>query len=285
MKIEFTATNDDLMEQVKKNLSNINYNQIKEIFRKKDVKVNGLRQSKSVFLKGGEKVEVFYTIKDKTVNVVYEDENILVAEKPQGVETTLKDKTLTNNKCLEEYFPNLIAVHRLDLNTHGLVILAKNKEVYENFINIFKKNQIEKHYMAIVCGKLKTSTDLLTSYAKKINGFTRVFKNKQTDCVQIKTQYNVISYQNNLSLLDINLLTGYTHQIRAHLSFIGNPVLGDNKYGNKTFNKQYHLNKQCLCAYKIIFKIDSANKLNYLNNITLQINPSFNFNKISKQEK
>ena len=276
MKYEFIAKCGELTEQIKDNLKAINYNQIKTLFRKKDIKVDGVRVSNAIFLNGGEKVEIFRPNKSKKkVETIFEDENVIVAVKPQGMETTIKDKTYLESESLEDCFNNAKAVHRLDKNTEGLVVLAKNQMSEKELIRIFRQREIKKYYIALTYGKFNKKEDFLTNYAIKKDNKTIILKKEEKDCLIMKTYYKVLKEENNISMLLIELHTGITHQIRAVLSSLGHFVLGDDKYGNKKINREFKIKKQCLCATKLEFNVNNNSFLSYLNNVKLQIKPTF----------
>lgn len=275
-KFEFPAERGELLSQIKTNCPFLSFNDIKTIFRKKDVLINGLRTKQTVFLDGNETVTIFY--KEKTspnIPIIYEDENILIINKPINVECALKDKTYLNHLCLEEIFAPYHCVHRLDMNTSGLLIMAKNDKVKQEFITLFKNNCVNKSYLAICYGNFAEIEKMLVSYAKKIKGTTIILNQKQQNLVQIKTYYKVIDTKNNLSLVNIKLFTGFTHQIRAHLSSINCFILGDDKYGKKNINNLYKIHKQLLCANHLSFNIPNNSFLSYLNEKTFEIKAPF----------
>lgn len=278
MKIEFIANETgDLVKQTLKQNPQLNFNQLQMAFRKKDVKLNGERLAKSSIINVGDKVEIFLPqAKPAVIDIVYQDENILVVNKPAGMEVTEKDKVFSNSKCLEE-LTNQRAVHRIDKNTQGLVVLAKNQMAYDELLDAFKNGYVKKYYQTIVCGKPKQKQAFLTAYLKKDvkNSIVKIFDKKEPNSVEIKTNYHLIKTNGELSLLFVELPTGKTHQIRAHLAHENLAVLGDEKYGNKQLNKKYSQKKQCLCACKITFSFPSKSKLSYLNNIELKIEPNF----------
>lgn len=278
MKIEFIANEaGDLVKQTLKQNPQLNFNQLQMAFRKKDVKLNGERLAKSSIINVGDKVEIFLPqAKPAVIDIVYQDENILVVNKPAGMEVTEKDKVFSNSKCLEE-LTNQRAVHRIDKNTQGLVVLAKNQMAYDELLDAFKNGYVKKYYQTIVCGKPKQKQAFLTAYLKKDvkNSIVKIFDKKEPNSVEIKTNYHLIKTNGELSLLFVKLLTGKTHQIRAHLAHESLAVLGDEKYGNKQLNKKYSQKKQCLCACEIAFSFPSKSKLSYLNNIELKIEPNF----------
>lgn len=249
----------------------LNFLQIKMAMRKKNIKVNGKKVTDNIALLGGEQIEVFLPDKkEKQIEVIYEDDNLIVANKPVGLETTLKDKVFTNSKCLEEYF-NAKAVHRLDKNTAGLVILAKNQNAENGLTSAFKLKQIDKYYLAVALNNFKEKEAELSAYWSKEENEVKISKEEILNSIQIITSYKVLKQKNELSLLEVKLVTGKTHQIRAHLAFVCHPILGDGKYGNKKINKKFNLSKQLLCAYKIVFNFPETSPLFYLNKVKCEI--------------
>ena len=285
MKIEYKATKSDkLISSILEHNKQLNYNQIKTALRKKDVKVNSKRVNADISIKSDDLIEIFLPAK-KPIEIerIFEDENIVVVNKPQGIEVTKKDKAF-NSLCLEELV-GALACHRIDKNTEGLVILAKNNKVLKEMENGFKTNSIHKNYLTITNGKPKNEAHLF-AYLKKdsVKNMVKISE-KQTDgAVPIETAYKLLKQKGELNLLDVELLTGKTHQIRAHLAYMGLNILGDEKYGDKLFNKKYHIKKQCLCAYKLSFGFNQNSFLNYLNKTEIIISPSFDIEKLIKQQ-
>ncbi len=161
--------------------------------------------------------------------------------------------------------------HRLDRNTTGLVLFAKSQEALNILLDKFKNHEIEKHYHAKVIGIPKNKQATLTAYlfkdAKKSLVYISDVPKKGYE--KIITSYKVIeeNKKENTSILDVNLHTGKTHQIRAHLAHIGYPILGDGKYGNNEINKKFHCKTQMLTSYSITFNfITDSGVLNYLKN-------------------
>lgn len=253
--------------------------------RKKCVKVNGKKATPEVMLKENDlltfyiKDEFFDNIQEenyeflkapKTLKIIYEDENIILLDKKPGV-IVHQDKSY-HFDCLllrlqhylydnGEYNPkeeNCFApalVNRIDRNTGGIVIGAKNAESLRILNQKMKDRELHKFYLCLLINKPKKDNAILSDYLiknEKTNKVT-VLRNKKQGAKKILTKYSVLETNNNLTLCEVELLTGRTHQIRAHMSSIGCPILGDNKYGNKKLNQKYSLSKQCLYSYKLAF--------------------------------
>lgn len=231
------------------------------LLREKDIKVNGVRVGASVPLKAGDEVTYYTTPKQeglKSHNTVYEDENILIADKLDGVETSA---LLCELQAGGEYY----AVHRLDRNTKGLLVFAKNKGAEDELLSAFKERRVEKTYLARCKNDFKTDKAVLTAYLKKDaeNSTVKVFDKEVKGSVKIITEYRVLEKQGDTALVEVTLHTGKTHQIRAHTAHIGCPVLGDSKYGDSALNKKYGAKRQCLVSYRLSFKLSGG--LEYLN--------------------
>ena len=284
MKKEFVATSGgDLIKVCLDCCPKLNYNQLKTALRKKDVKINGTRTSKTTNVSIGDKIEIFLpNEKLRLVDYIYQDDFVAVAVKPQGVETTTDDK-MFDSESLEE-LTSYKACHRLDKNTEGLVVLAKTDRAYSEILQAFKNEQVHKKYLCVVTGKPKAKANL-TGYLVKDakNSIVKIFDTKQPNSSVVKTNYKLLEQVRELSLLEVELLTGKTHQIRAHLSHTGLNILGDNKYGDKQMNKKYGIKKQLLCAYKLKFEFDKNSFLSYLNDLDYQISPSFNLSEVANK--
>ncbi|HCF64707.1 MAG TPA: RluA family pseudouridine synthase [Clostridiales bacterium] len=249
-------------------------NTIYKALRKKDIRINDIKVNSNVFLQTGDSVKIF--ISDEFLfkqnhcnfNKVYEDDNILIIDKPAEIEVTGSDSITS---ILKRQYAYIEPCHRLDRNTTGLLIFAKNKDALDILLQKFKNREIEKHYKAMVYGIPNIKSQTLEAYLFKDNKKALVYisDTPQKGYVKIVTSYKVLekNIEKNYCILDIQLHTGKTHQIRAHLAHIGYPIIGDGKYGINKINKQFGYKTQQLCSsyIKFNFKTD-AKILNYLSN-------------------
>ncbi len=272
--------------------------------RSKRIKVNNKRSEISYRLKENDLVSLYindeffaeskpkydFLNAGKSIKIVYEDENILLIDKPAGIlshpdEDNYTDTAITRIKRYlyekGEYIPDSemsfapALVNRIDRNTCGIIIATKNAEALRILNEKLKNRELHKLYLCIVMGKLKNSSGLIEGFLEKNEKQNKVYiSNTSTDkSKSIATKYNVLGYKNGLSLVEVELLTGRTHQIRASFSHLGTPLLGDGKYGTNAQNKQFGgYKKQFLYSYKLTFDFKSdAGILNYLNGKSFEV--------------
>ena len=239
--------------------------------RKKDFRVNDNRISENIILHTGDEIKVFISDELLKNNIllptIYEDDNILVIDKPTNIEV-VGENSVTS--ILEKKYSYIKPCHRLDRNTTGLVLFAKNEESLNILLDKFKNHEIEKHYKATVYGIPKVKKAKLEAFLFKDSKKSLVYiSNKPKKGYQkIITSYEVIKEdkKQNISVLDVKLETGRTHQIRAHLAYIGFPIIGDGKYGKNEINKKFDKKTQLLESYSLKFNFSSPSSiLSYLN--------------------
>lgn len=221
------------------------------LLRAKDVKINGARVNKNAAVKRGDEVIYYTTLKQEqkpSHSVVYEDENVLVADKHSGVSS---EGLLSELRGNGEYY----AVHRLDRNTQGLIVFAKTAAAEKTLLSAFKERRMCKVYHALCKNAFAEKSGTLTAYLLKNadDSEVRVFSSPRDGAAKIVTEYFVEREHGDLALVSIILHTGKTHQIRAHTAFIGCPVIGDEKYGDRALNAKYAAKRQRLVAKRITF--------------------------------
>ncbi|MBR5111925.1 MAG: RluA family pseudouridine synthase [Clostridia bacterium] len=267
----------------------------KEI-RRKYIKINGMRAQISDKLAEGDVVtlyvkdEFFVPVRErfdfltasKKLDIVYEDENLMLLNKSVGV-LSHPDNNEYNDTLISrvqrylyekgEYDPRdensftPALVNRIDRNTGGIVIAAKNAESLRILNQKLKNREIHKYYLCVVHGILKKKSGVLEAWMIKDENKNKaeVFDSEVPGGKLMKTKYSVVAEKNDLSLVEVELLTGRTHQIRAQFAHIGHPLLGDGKYGTNALNKKYGYKKQFLYSQKLKFDFESeAGILEYL---------------------
>ncbi len=265
--------NKKLNKFLQDSIPNLSTNLLYKTLRKKDIKVNGKRVTENITVFENDEVLVYISdsLLETSLKIFYEDDNILILDKPSGIEVTGAN-SLTSiihkqySKC--GFLP--MPCHRLDRNTTGLILFAKNQESLNILLDKFKNHEIEKHYLSLVYGIPNENQQTLTAYLFKDSKKSLVYISDEPKkrYSKIITSYTILKKNSDgTSILDVEIETGKTHQIRAHLAHIGLPIIGDGKYGNYEINKQFGKKTQCLKSYKLKFNFSSdSGILEYLNN-------------------
>lgn len=269
--------NEKLIKFLIHNIQGLSFANAQKLLRKGDVKVNSKRTKENIEVVTGDEIDVYSVQKAMPkVNIMYEDNNVLIVHKPYGIECATRDKSSENTYSLEEIFAekNAKIVHRLDRLTEGLVILAKTLEVVKKFERYFSTGKVKKFYKALVYS-IPNTDGIKTAYLKKdsLKSEVLISDTKKDGYKEIITEFQIENKYNNSALLDINLHTGRTHQIRAYFSHIGCPVINDAKYGNGKNISNSKYKGYFLTAYKINFEIDDD--LKYLNELNIEISPTW----------
>lgn len=258
----------------------IPYSTLQKLLRKKDIRVNGKRISENINVFSDDIINIYYKEHEEKLNIVFEDDNIIAINKPQGIEI-LKSSTTSLLDLVKKHLNSetVYPCHRLDRNTSGIVLFAKNNSALKILEEKIKTKEIRKFYKCRVLGHLKNKSAVLNDFLFKDSKKSIVYisSTKKEGYMPITTKYTVISEDKETSLLEVELITGRTHQIRAHMAFIGNPIIGDGKYGDYNANKKFNKKYQELFAYKIIFNFSKdAGILNYLNGKEISCNINSN---------
>lgn len=258
----------------------ISFATIQKIIRKKQVKVNNQRTEPSYKLKAGDQIEIFTNlnpkndqlnsksrlrikkipdakIKEVISRIIYQDQNLIAIDKPSGLSTQggsgvdySIDDLLTHLKFDQNNQPKL--VHRLDKDTSGILLIARNKEAAELMFKIFKEKQISKTYLALVKGNFNKKSGVINIPIKKqfVGKNQKVYPNHQ-DGKEAITNYQTIKDFSDYSLVKLQPITGRTHQLRVHCKELGHAIINDVKYGGKEVIRKDLAKNMCLHAYKI----------------------------------
>ena len=262
-----------------KEFPSLSVNSIYKALRKKDIRINNIKVTENVTVHKGDSITVYITddiLFGSSIKFekVFEDDNIIVVNKPAGVEVTGPQSL--SSMLTKMYGFSILPCHRLDRNTSGLTLFAKNQQSQNILFEKFKNHEIEKHYICRVYGIPKEKHKILTAYLFKDTKKSMVYikDSPKKGYQNIITEYTVIStnLSDNTSILEVILHTGRTHQIRAHLAHIGYPIIGDGKYGINEINKKFKSKTQELRSYILKFKFSSdASVLNYLNGFEIKL--------------
>lgn len=280
--------------------------------RKKRIKVNGRKCEISYRLACGDVVELYindeffekenedtaFLNSSSELDIVYEDENIMVVNKPAGLVVHTDDDGETVHTLIsrikkylydrgeydvsDDFTPSLC--NRIDRNTCGLVIAAKNAATLRIMNQKIKDREIEKFYYCVVKGVPEPQKAVKKAYIVKDEEKkeVKVYDKPTEGAKTALTKYEVIKQGSVSSLVEVELLTGRTHQIRAHFAHMGHPLAGDGKYGDRDFNRIMGRKYQALCAYKLVFNFKTdADILEYLNGKTVALAKSDAENVIS----
>ncbi len=271
-----TRLDNYLMQQYPK----LGLGRLNKALRENKIKLNGKKQPLSTRVMAGDEIRLF--ILDDVLDaeqrtdgpawknarcpaeIVYDCPQIVVVNKPAGLAVDgPEDDTLINRTLLalnkageykenDPYTPALC--HRLDTGTSGLVIVAKSPEAEELFLAAIKNRDVKKTYLCVTFGRPTPPDATLGGYLIKDadRGIVKIVEDKQPGAKDVETQYETIAVSGRLALLKVHLITGRTHQIRAHMASVGCPILGDSKYGNNAANRELKLKYQALCAWELV---------------------------------
>ena len=302
-----TITENDAGQRLdrflQKAFRNLPVSMMYKYIRQKDIKLNGKRCAIHTRLAAGDLLVLY--VKDEfltdtpwqldflyagtALDIVYEDRHIMILNKPAGLlvhpdDQEFRDTLITRiHRRLYErgdydphadtgFVPSL--VNRLDRNTAGLVMAAKTAAALRILNEKLRRREIEKYYLCAVDGVPAVKEATLEGYLDKNERQNRVYvtAGQQPNARKIVTRYRVLEESAGRSLLEIQLITGRTHQIRAHMAAVGHPLLGDGKYGSNARNREAGLRRQALCSYKLRFAFTApAEELEYLNGKTFEL--------------
>jgi len=253
----------------------LSYNGFCKLLRNKDIKINSVKVFENTYVLPDDFIEVYLKEKDlKTLpkpDIIFQDVNVVIINKPVKILTVGENSLHTN---LEKFLnQKVFPCHRLDFNTSGLVVFAKNEAAHNEILLGFKNNLIEKFYFCLAYGVFAKKEDTLNAYLFKdsLKSKVYIYDIFSPGCQKITTKYKVLKQFEKYAALEVQLVTGRTHQIRAHLCHIGHPVIGDSKYGKNSVNKEFKQKFQNLICYKLAFNLQEDCAFKYLNNLKFEI--------------
>ena len=259
-KIEILVKKDDLVSNVLI-AQGFSYNSICKLLRNKDIRIDSNKISQDMQCFCGQTLTIFTpTLPQKKFEIVFEDENIFVVNKRSGIEVEGEDG-------LEGQIKGARAVHRLDRNTEGLLVMAKTEKAEEEMSKAIKSHKFVKKYLAEVVGNTNFNGEKFTAFLVKDSktSSVKIFNTYVKNSVKIETIFKTVKKGAKTSIVEAELITGKTHQIRAHLAFLGHAIVGDGKYGKNEDNKQFKEKNQKLFCYYL--KLNGlGGELGYLNN-------------------
>ena len=283
---------------LQKSLNSMPQSLMYKLIRMKKIKVNRKRAEPKMMLAEGDSIQCFiseeFFEQEKSsealfavtprLDVLYEDDNIMLVNKPAGVLCHEDTEGNTNTLIFhiqaylaqggkydpgkeQSFAPSLC--NRIDRNTCGIVIAAKTAAALRDMNELIKNGEVEKKYLCAVHGSPKKKEAVEEAYLKKDHKTNTVKiypeRTKPKDAKIIKTGYKLISHKGGLSLLEIRLYTGRTHQIRAHMEYLGMPLVGEGKYGQNSSDKEMGYKHQALCSYSVTFNFEKkGSELDYL---------------------
>ncbi len=256
---------------------------LRKIFAARDVKLDGVHADRDTPVHAGQTLSVFLPASHEespTLRVVYEDEDVLLVNKPAGISVesdepgslSLTDLCRLHTGDPGAAFPQ--PVHRLDNKTCGLCLFAKNERAHAVLLEAFKQRTVEKYYICLVRGIPKPPAATCSAFLLKdaARGVVQILDQSRPGARPIITGYETLS-AGPVSRLRVHLITGRTHQIRAHLAALGHSVLGDDLYGDRSFNRLLKSRSLKLCAAELT--LHTEGQLPNLDGKTFKINPPF----------
>lgn len=258
---------------------------VRKLFDARDVRLDGVRVRKDEPVRAGQELRVFLPDGDgnaASLRIVYEDDDVLLVNKPAGVsvESDVQRAVSLSELCrlhVQAASPSAVPpspCHRLDNKTSGLCLFAKNEHALAVLEEAFRDRTVEKYYVCLVRGIPKPPEAVCRAFLLKDaeKGKVRILDREVPGARPVITGYETLE-SGPVSRLRVHLITGRTHQIRAHLAALGHPILGDDLYGDREFNRQHKARALKLCAVSLT--VSTGGRLPLLEGKTFEIQPPF----------
>lgn len=257
---------------------------IREALRNRDVRVNGARSGADALVRAGDQLRIYIDDRffERPLSVLFQDEQLLVVEKPVGLPVDADADAVGADTLISRArarSPSAQLCHRLDAGTGGTLILSLSDAAHEALVCAFREHRIQKRYQAVVCGRPPRGEGALHGFLLKDARSAKVcvMDHPAPGALPIETRYRVLkpalAESDALSLLEVELITGRTHQIRAHMAHIGCPLLGDDKYGERAMNKRFHVKSPLLWCERL--RIDAGEPLSRYRGMEFISRPKF----------
>lgn len=287
--VEKNIDNISVLNYILNKFPNLSKASLFKALRNKDIKVNEKRINKDTKVSEKDKIDIY--ISDtilfnlpKKIEYIYDDENIAIIFKPQGILSNNEGQDIiepTLDDLVKKEHPEYIICHRLDRNTSGLLIFAKNENINKEILTGFKNNCITKEYIAYVSNcNFSKNEETITNYIdiNKKSGTSKIYDdNNKKNLIKITTSYKVLytNKKRNYGVVKVIIHNGKTHQIRSVLSHLSHPIIGDSKYGKNEVNKNFKKYRQLLFAVRYIFNFNENSKLFYLNSNDILLDDNY----------
>ncbi len=290
MQFTFTDTTKERLDRYLTAHMDISRSQIQHMIKNNMITVNGAHTNPHHFLKEGDvivvneadytdraTVKIFEPNKKITLDIIYEDDNYLIINKQPGIlvhpteqmePATIANGLLARYPAIKDVGDNPLRpgiVHRLDKNVSGVLLVAKTQEAFDYYKNLFKARTITKKYLALVHGIMEQPHGEITLNISRSKSKGRMAAHPEGSELgkEARTDYNVLEQFAHLALLDLQIHTGRTHQIRAHLNAIEHPIVGDPLYKQRNVKQRIDIDRPFLHAYELSFTDQDGNEVTY----------------------
>ena len=270
---------------VRRLLPDLPESMVRKLFDARDVRLDGVRVARDSRLAPGQQLRLYLPSDPApSLDIVYEDRDVLLVNKRAGLPVEpvpgalslselCRRHVLEAGEAVENFFPPA-PCHRLDVRTGGLCLFAKNQQALDCLLEVFRSRTLKKEYIALVRGEMKPASAVCKAFLLKDAkaAKVRILDHPLPGAREIVTGYTTLE-SGSVSRLQVHLITGRTHQIRAHLAALGHPILGDDLYGDRDFNRR--LRARSLKLWAVSLTLDTGGILPALDGREFSVSPPF----------